>query len=125
MHYEHVLYHKLHLTETSVFPKVSVFMLTTITIERAVAIIFPLKVGRLRMSQARIIAGSGWIVCVILSLVPATGIDYFGNAFFGRTGKATLSNMLVLLYYFQLICKYNKIISKYPLKMYHFSDFKS
>jgi hypothetical protein len=65
----------------------SVFMLTAITADRWMNIMFPLKMGNYRIKHARIIVLVGWIVCFFLSILPATGIPYFGNAFFGRTGK--------------------------------------
>ena len=65
-------------------------MLTAITADRAITIMFPLKDWRLRMKGAKIIAGSGWLVCFILTLLPATGIPYFGGLFFGKTGKIFL-----------------------------------
>jgi hypothetical protein len=70
------------------FPQVSVFMLTAITVDRVVSIMFPLKMRAFRLKHARLVAGSGWVACVLLSVLPATGAPYFGDAFFGRTGKA-------------------------------------
>ncbi len=68
--------------------QVSVFMLTSITLDRVVTLLFPLRAGRLRLKHARVIAGVGWGACAVLTLLPVLGIPYFGDAFFGRTGSA-------------------------------------
>ncbi len=62
-------------------------MLTVITADRAVTIMFPLKSMRLRMKGARYVVACGWITCFFLTILPATGIPYFGDSFFGRTGN--------------------------------------
>ena len=67
--------------------ELSVFMLTVITLDRVVAIIFPLKRVNLRIRHARLVVMAGWCVCLVFSVLPTTGIGYFGDAFFGRTGK--------------------------------------
>ncbi|KAK2157989.1 hypothetical protein LSH36_179g02007 [Paralvinella palmiformis] len=64
----------------------SVFMLTAITVDRFVKIVFPLKMGNIRMKHARLTALIGWCGCLALSVLPALGIPYFGDSFFGRTG---------------------------------------
>ena len=68
--------------------EVSVFMLTVITADRLYVIIFPLKT-KVRLSQARYLVMTGWGVCFFLSILPALGIPYFGDAFFGRSGGLT------------------------------------
>ncbi|CAD5116857.1 DgyrCDS5699 [Dimorphilus gyrociliatus] len=65
--------------------EVSVFMLTAITVDRVIAINFPLK-GGIRMKNAKIVVLFGWLVCFLLTIIPATKISYFGESFFGRTG---------------------------------------
>ncbi|KAK2192054.1 hypothetical protein NP493_40g08029 [Ridgeia piscesae] len=66
--------------------EVSVFMLTVMTVERLLTIIYPLQFGHMRMRHARIITGVGWAVCIVLSAVPTLKVPYFGDAFFGSTG---------------------------------------
>ena len=66
--------------------EVSVFMLTAITADRWMNIMFPLKMGNYRMKHAKIVVLTGWLVCFFLTILPATGIPYFGDSFFGRTG---------------------------------------
>ena len=67
--------------------EVSVFMLTAITADRMVSFLMPLQAGKFRLKHARYIAGVVWAGCVILSILPAMKIPYFGDAFFGRTGR--------------------------------------
>ena len=74
--------------------QVSVFMLTCITMDRVITILFPLNVGRFRLKHARIVAVMGWCVCTFLTLLPVFGVSYFGDAFFGRTGKRWQSEFL-------------------------------
>jgi len=66
--------------------EMSVYMLTVITIDRAMAILFPLKFGQLEMKKARMTSLVGWILCLVISLLPVVRIRYFGTAFFGGTG---------------------------------------
>jgi len=65
--------------------ELSVFTLTLITIDRLVAIIFPLRVKRLRMREARVAMFFLWGVALALSAAPLAHIDYFAN-FYGRSG---------------------------------------
>lgn len=65
--------------------ELSVFTLTLITIDRLVAIIFPLRVKRLRMREARIAMFFLWGVALALSAAPLARINYFAN-FYGRSG---------------------------------------
>lgn len=65
----------------------SVFMLTAITMDRVLTILFPLNLVHIRMRHAKIITAIGWSVCTFLTLIPVFGIPYFGDAFFGRTGN--------------------------------------
>ena len=65
----------------------SVYMLTAITVDRTITILFPLKIGRMRLKSARYIALAGWILCVFLSIIPLVKIPYFGSYYFGRTGN--------------------------------------
>ncbi|KAI0226424.1 hypothetical protein LSAT2_023008 [Lamellibrachia satsuma] len=66
--------------------EVSVFMLTVITIERLLTIMYPLQFGHMRLKHARLVTAAGWFVCVVLSAVPTFRLPYFGDAFFGSTG---------------------------------------
>lgn len=65
--------------------EVSVYMLTAITVDRVIAINFPLK-GGIRMKNAKIVVIFGWLACFVLTIIPATKISYFGDSFFGRSG---------------------------------------
>ena len=69
--------------------QVSVFMMSAITADRMVAILFPMKTGQFRLRHARYVAGAGWLVCFFLSILPTMGLDYFGDSFFGRTGPSS------------------------------------
>ncbi|KAI0232930.1 hypothetical protein LSAT2_016795 [Lamellibrachia satsuma] len=66
--------------------EVSVFMLTVMTIERLLTIMYPLQFGHMRLKHARLVTAAGWFVCVVLSAVPMLRLSYFGDAFFGSTG---------------------------------------
>ena len=69
-------------------------MLTAITGDRMLAILFPLKMGSFRLKHARGVALCGWVVGFLFSVLPAFKLPYFGNKFFGRTGKWVLIRML-------------------------------
>ncbi len=68
--------------------EVSVFMLTVITLDRVITIMFPLKTELFRLKKAAVVAGCGWVVCLVLTLLPISKTAYFGDAFFGRTGSS-------------------------------------
>lgn len=67
--------------------EVSVFTLTIITLDRTLAIMYPLKMGKVRLKHARILMVLIWLAGFFLSILPTLGIPYFGAAFFGRTGQ--------------------------------------
>ncbi len=67
--------------------EVSVFMLTVITLDRVVNILFPMKVKFINLKKAAITSMVGWLVCLFITLLPVSKVDYFGDAFFGRTGE--------------------------------------
>ena len=79
----------------------SVFMLTAITVDRLINILFPLKMRNIRMKHARLTAVCGWAACLALSILPALRIPYFGDAFFGRTGTFSRSkqNLFCCVYF--------------------------
>ena len=53
--------------------------------------LYPLRFGRMRMRTARIVAGCGWVVALMLSLLPLSKTSAFGDSFYGRTGTPTLN----------------------------------
>ncbi|XP_022098818.1 uncharacterized protein LOC110983669 isoform X2 [Acanthaster planci] len=64
----------------------SVFTLTVITLDRFLCIMFPF--GRLRLGRKSVrwvIAGS-WLLALLLSVIPALGLPYFGERYYGRSG---------------------------------------
>ena len=75
--------------------EVSVFTMTVITMDRVVSIIFTFKLPQLRVKHARNVLIVGWIVCFVFSVLPATGLEYFGDEFYGRTGDC-----LIIIWYF-------------------------
>ena len=75
--------------------EVSVFTLTAITLDRTLTILYPLKMGQVRLKHGRAVMACGWAVCLVISVLPAMHIPYFGEAFFGRTGQQ-LQSMLTI-----------------------------
>ena len=57
--------------------EVSVLILTVITIDRFVCIIFPFKFKRLTYKSAVFTCAVVWILGVVISVIPIIGIDYF------------------------------------------------
>ena len=70
----------------TVSSEVSVFMLTTITVERAATILSPFKFGQMPIKRARCVVTVGWIVSIGLATAPLSKADIFGDSFYGRTG---------------------------------------
>ncbi len=67
--------------------EVSVYMLTIITLDRALNILYTRKVKVISWNKAVGITIAGWLGCLLLTILPVVRIDYFQDAFFGRTGK--------------------------------------
>ena len=71
-------------------------MLTVMTMERLMTIMYPLKFGHMRLKHARLVTSAGWFVSIVLSAVPTFRLPYFGDAFFGSTGIARNNRKLQL-----------------------------
>ncbi|KAH9496643.1 hypothetical protein Btru_009916 [Bulinus truncatus] len=65
--------------------ELSVLTLTTITLDRLVCILFPLRRARLGLKQASIVMCFMWILVFVLASLPLLGFGYFEN-FYGRSG---------------------------------------
>jgi hypothetical protein len=65
--------------------ELSVVTLTVITIDRFVSIIFPFRLKRLSMRDARIVMATLWGMVFALAAIPLMDIPYFEN-FYGRSG---------------------------------------
>ncbi|RUS76500.1 hypothetical protein EGW08_015725, partial [Elysia chlorotica] len=65
--------------------ELSVLTLTTITLDRLMCILFPLKRIKLGLKQAFIVMALIWMFVFFMSLLPVLGFEYFGN-FYGRSG---------------------------------------
>ena len=65
--------------------ELSVLTLTVITLDRLICIIFPLHMRRLKLKDAFCVMTCVWVTVFMISAIPLTGIDYFGN-FYGRSG---------------------------------------
>ena len=76
----------------------SVYMLSVITLDRVIALVFPFKFGLLRLGHAKVIVAFGWIIAFVISIVPVFPSDYFKEMFFSRTGKY-YKKIFFLLYF--------------------------
>lgn len=70
--------------------EVSVLMLLAITMDRLICVVFALRVRPLSLRSARIICTCIWIIGIIISFIPWTGISYFqdkkrGIGFYGSS----------------------------------------
>ena len=67
--------------------EVSVFLLTLITMDRYVCVLYPFKNRNGKsVSTAYCITAVTWMVCVVLSVLPVLKIPYFGNEFYANNG---------------------------------------
>ena len=57
--------------------EVSVLMLTIITLDRLICIVFPFKFNRITYKEAVFVCVGVWIFGVVISLIPISGISYF------------------------------------------------
>ena len=65
--------------------ELSVFTLTVITTDRFLSIIFPFRLKRLDMNDAKIVMACTWLVVVLLAVAPFLPFEYFSH-FYGRSG---------------------------------------
>ena len=70
--------------------EVSVLMLTLITTDRLICIVFPFRVRRMNLKIARTVVGGIWIFGIMISVIPALGLDYFYDSirnvgFYGKS----------------------------------------
>ncbi|KAK0066324.1 G-protein coupled receptor GRL101, partial [Biomphalaria pfeifferi] len=65
--------------------ELSVLTLTTITLDRLVCILFPLRRARLGLKQASVVMSFMWFLVFVLAALPLLGFGYFEN-FYGRSG---------------------------------------
>lgn len=70
--------------------EVSVLMLTLITTDRLICIVFPFKVRRMNRAFAYVVVGGIWIFGTIISVIPTFGLDYFFDSkrkvgFYGKS----------------------------------------
>ena len=70
--------------------EVSVAMLTIITADRLVCIVFPFRFKRLSLSRVYLLCAIVWLLGIVISTVPLMGIGYFvddntGFGFYGRS----------------------------------------
>ncbi|XP_067041821.1 uncharacterized protein [Acropora muricata] len=57
--------------------EVSVLMLTVITTDRLICVVFPFKVRRMNRSVALAVVGGVWVFGAMLSVIPILGLEYF------------------------------------------------
>ncbi|BFZ21201.1 hypothetical protein BsWGS_24239 [Bradybaena similaris] len=65
--------------------ELSVLTLTTITLDRLLCILFPLRRTRMGLKQALIVMSLIWCLVFLLSMLPLVGFSYF-EGFYGRSG---------------------------------------
>ncbi|XP_074657250.1 LOW QUALITY PROTEIN: G-protein coupled receptor GRL101-like [Tubulanus polymorphus] len=65
--------------------EISVLTLTLITIDRLICIIFPFKIKRLGLKQARVVMAILWLIVGLISAVPLMNVTYF-SGFYSRSG---------------------------------------
>ena len=72
--------------------EVSVLMLTLITTDRLICIVFPFKMRRMNRGNAYIIVAVIWIFGTLLSVIPMFGLDYFydDKRYAGFYGKSAV-----------------------------------
>ena len=66
--------------------EVSVYILTVISMDRFICIMFPFSQKKLGTTSVRYVIAAGWVLSFILSSIPAMPfISYFGSGFYGRS----------------------------------------
>nr|XP_034345342.1 relaxin receptor 2 isoform X3 [Arvicanthis niloticus] len=65
--------------------EVSVLLLTFLTLEKFLVIVFPFSNLRLGKRQTAVVLASIWVMGFLIAAVPFTSEDYFGN-FYGKNG---------------------------------------
>ncbi|XP_015770385.1 PREDICTED: uncharacterized protein LOC107348826 [Acropora digitifera] len=57
--------------------EVSVLMLTVLTTDRLICVVFPFKVKRMNRSVALVVVGGVWVLGTMLAVIPILGLEYF------------------------------------------------
>ena len=72
--------------------EVSVLLLTVLTTDRLICVVFPFKVKRMNRSVACIVVGGVWVFGAMLSVIPILGLEYFydKNRSVGFYGKSAV-----------------------------------
>ncbi|XP_074658731.1 G-protein coupled receptor GRL101-like [Tubulanus polymorphus] len=70
----------------SLSSEVSMFMLLIMSLDRFVAVVFPLSRMKLTPSRALFGIAISWLAGVVLAAIPLLPIDYFGGGFYSRSG---------------------------------------
>lgn len=75
---------------STISSEVSVFMLSLITFDRFICIVFPFKLRRMSMKRAVYLATLSWIIGIVLAVIPLMDDSYFDdyqhkNHFYGRS----------------------------------------
>ncbi|XP_064489436.1 relaxin receptor 1-like isoform X2 [Ornithodoros turicata] len=71
---------------STVSSEASVFILTVITVDRFLSIIYPLSFKRRTLFFASVCMGVVWLVTVLMALVPILRPNYYGEDFYGNNG---------------------------------------
>lgn len=70
---------------STISSQVSVFILTTITLDRFFCIVYPFSGIRLKRKSAKIVVGIEWILSLLIGIIPLIPNDYFQEKFYSRS----------------------------------------
>ncbi|XP_059153377.1 relaxin receptor 1-like isoform X2 [Physella acuta] len=62
--------------------EMSVLTLSVITLDRYISIMYPLSFRKRGLKQAYFVMGFTWLICIVLAVLPVSGLDYFGKSFY-------------------------------------------
>ena len=69
---------------STVSSEMSVFLLIAITLDRVKAIVFPFSQVRLNRKRCSAVVMCGWVVCIVIAVIPLFVTSYFGDNFYGQ-----------------------------------------
>ena len=77
--------------------EVSVLMLTVLTTDRLICVVFPFKVRRMNRSVAYAVVGGVWVLGTMLAVIPILGLEYFYDkkrsvGFYGKSAVLSSSS---------------------------------
>ncbi|PIK59092.1 putative G-protein coupled receptor [Apostichopus japonicus] len=65
--------------------EVSVYIITIVSLDRFICVVFPFSRFKLSLKATNILVTIGWLVGFFIAVIPTLRLPYFGDSYYGRT----------------------------------------